>query len=86
MYSGTSDKGHLCIKDTFRCTNLYSGNIHSEDDLSIMINMICPNVSVIYKFHCVRSPRLPKHVKLSQLRGEVKELESFVARKSVRSF
>ena len=34
MYSGTSDKGdtlnkgHLCIKDTFQCTNLhvYSGN------------------------------------------------------------
>ena len=21
-----SDKGHLCIKDTFRYTNLYSGN------------------------------------------------------------
>ena len=24
MYSGTSDKGHLCIKA--KCTNLYSGN------------------------------------------------------------
>ena len=39
MYSGTSDKGHLCIKDTFRCTNLYSGNTFlplKEDNLSIM--------------------------------------------------
>ena len=29
IYSGTSDKGHLCIKDTFQCTNLYSGNFNT---------------------------------------------------------
>ena len=52
LYSGTStlNKGHLCIKDTFRYTNLYSGNTLlplKEDNLSIMDKMIRPNVSVI---------------------------------------
>ena len=44
------NKGHLCIKDTFQCTNLYSGNTFlplKEDILSIMDNMIRPNMSVI---------------------------------------
>ena len=48
VYSGTSDKGH-CIKDTFQCTNLYSGNTFlplKEDNLSIMDKMIHPNVSL----------------------------------------
>ena len=38
------------IKDTFQCTNLYSGNTFlppKEDNLSIMDKMIRPNVSVI---------------------------------------
>ena len=52
-YSGTSDKGHLCIKDTFRYINLYSGNTYlplKEDNLSIMDKMIRPNVSVNRRF------------------------------------
>ena len=47
LIKDTLNKGHLCIKDIFRYTNLYSGNTFlplKEDNLSIMI---CPNVSVI---------------------------------------
>ena len=60
MYSGkdTLNKGHLCIKGTFQCTNLYSGNTFlplKEDNLSIMDKMIRPNVSVIQRFHCTCS-------------------------------
>ena len=47
LIKDTLNKGHLCIKDTFQCTNLYSGNALKEDNLSIMDKMICPNVSVI---------------------------------------
>ena len=46
-YSGISNKGHLCIKDTFRCTNLYSGNTFlplKEDNFSIMDKMLCPRL------------------------------------------
>ena len=44
----TLNKGHLCIKDTFQGTNLYSGNTFlplKEDNRSIMDKMIRPNVS-----------------------------------------
>ena len=50
LIKDTLNKGHLCIKDTFQCTNLYSGNTFlplKEANLSIMDKMICPNVSVI---------------------------------------
>ena len=43
LIKDTLNKGHLCIKDTFQCTNLYL----KEDNLSIIDKMICPNVSVI---------------------------------------
>ena len=42
LIKDTLNKGDLCIKDTFRCINLYSGNTFlplKEDNLSIMI---CP--------------------------------------------
>ena len=41
--SGTSDKGHLCIKDTFQGTSLYGGNTFlplKGDNFSIMDKMI----------------------------------------------
>ena len=50
LIKDTLNKGHLCIKDTFRYTNLYSGNTlfpPKEDNLSIMDKMIRPNVSII---------------------------------------
>ena len=50
LIKDTLNKGHLCIKDTFRYTNLYSGNTFlplKEDNLSIMDKMIRPNVSII---------------------------------------
>ena len=50
LIKDTLNKGHLCIKDTFYCTNLYSDNTFlalKEDNLSIMDVMICPNVSII---------------------------------------
>ena len=50
LIKDTLNKGHLCIKDTFQCTNLYSGNTFlplKEDNLSVMDKMIRPNVSVI---------------------------------------
>ena len=56
LIKDTLNKGHLCIKDTFQCTNLYSGNTFlplKEDNLSIMDKMIRPNVSVIQRFHCI---------------------------------
>ena len=55
LIKDTLNKGHLCIKDTFRCTNLYSGNTLlplKEDNLSIMDNTSRPNVSAIRRFHC----------------------------------
>ena len=76
VYSGTSDKGHSeYTKDTFQCTNLYSGNTFY---LSIMDKMICPNVSevplywkvpqslfIMYIYmtggHYTRSPHLSFH-------------------------
>ena len=57
LIKDTLNKGHLCIKDTFRCTNLYSGNTFlplKEDNLSIMDKMICPNVSILQRFHCTQ--------------------------------
>ena len=56
LIKDTLNKGHLCIKDTFQCTSLYSGNTFlplKEDNLSIMDKMIHPNVSVIQRFHCI---------------------------------
>ena len=50
LIKDTLNKGHLCIKDTSQCTNLYSGNAFlplKEDNLSIMDKMIRPNVSII---------------------------------------
>ena len=39
LIKDTLNKGHLCIKDTFQCTNLYSGNTFlplKEDEISIL--------------------------------------------------
>ena len=50
LMKDTLNKGHICIKDTFKYTNLYSGNTLlplKEDNLSIIDKMIRPNVSVI---------------------------------------
>ena len=52
----TLNKGNLCIKDTFQCTNQYSGNTFlplKEDNLSKMDKMVHTNVSVIQRFHCI---------------------------------
>ena len=53
-YSGTSDKGHLCIKDTFQKN--YGGNTFlppKEDNLFTMDEMIRPNVSIISTVLCI---------------------------------
>ena len=47
-----TDKGHLCVKDAFRCTNLhvYSGNMFlplKENDLPIMDK----NLMICSRFH-----------------------------------
>ena len=42
VYAVVKNKGHLCIKDTFRCTNLYSGNTFLPPTTII----VCPIVSV----------------------------------------
>ena len=50
LIKDTLNKGHLSIKDIFRCANLYSGNTFlppKEDNLSIMDEMTSSNVSVI---------------------------------------
>ena len=36
LIKDTLNKGHLCIKDTFQCTNLYSSNTPKEDNLFIV--------------------------------------------------
>ena len=53
LIKDTLNKGHLCIKGTFQCTNLCSGNTFKEDKLSIIEKMMRPNVSVIQRFHCI---------------------------------